>query len=81
MSSSHFEKCHKDGPSLRPSPESRFHLRIALEQPNHELFEQTLFDVSTLDHSQYGMHLKREEIKALIKPRGEYTEAVLSWLE
>ncbi|KAL3424591.1 Pro-kumamolisin [Phlyctema vagabunda] len=65
----------------RPNPDTRFHLRIALDQPNHALFEQTLYDISTPDHSQYGMHLKREEIKALIKPRDESTDAVLSWLE
>lgn len=65
----------------KPEPSTRFHLRIALEQPNHDLFEQTLLAVSTPNHKQYGMHLKRDEVKALIKPRDESTQAVLSWLE
>ncbi|RDW91294.1 hypothetical protein BP5796_02459 [Coleophoma crateriformis] len=64
----------------KPSPTTRFHLRIALEQPDHDLFEQTLMAVSSPDHKQYGMHLKREDIKALIKPRDESVDAVLSWL-
>lgn len=63
-----------------PSPESRLRLRIALEEPDHDFFEQTLFAVSNPAHERYGQHLKREEVKALIKPRDESTEAVLSWL-
>lgn len=64
----------------KPNPSTRFHLRIALEQPDHELFEQTLMAVSSPDNKQYGMHLKREDIKALVKPRDQSTDAVLSWL-
>ncbi|EHK98485.1 putative Tripeptidyl-peptidase sed2 [Glarea lozoyensis 74030] len=63
-----------------PSPASRIRLRIALEEPDHEFFEKTLFAVSDPYHESYGNHLKREEVKALIKPRDESTEAVLSWL-
>jgi tripeptidyl-peptidase-1 len=65
----------------RPSASKIFQLRIALEQPNHELFEQKLFTISTPDHQDYGKHLTREEVKELIKPRDESTQAVLSWLE
>src|SRR4051812_3635198 len=50
-------------------------------QPNHEVFEQTLMDISTPSHSRYGQHLKRDELKALIKPRAESTDAVLNWLK
>ncbi|KAI9647821.1 Tripeptidyl-peptidase sed2 [Ciborinia camelliae] len=65
----------------KPRPFKTIKLRIALEQPNHELFEQKLYAVSTPDHSDYGQHLDREELKRLIKPADESTEAVLSWLE
>lgn len=37
--------------------------------------------ISTPGHAKYGKHLKRDELKALIKPRDESTEAVLTWLE
>jgi hypothetical protein len=38
-------------------------------------------EVSTPSHPRYGQHLKREELKDLIKPRAESTSTVLSWLE
>jgi tripeptidyl-peptidase-1 len=38
-------------------------------------------EVSTPSHPRYGQHLKRHELKDLIKPRAESTNAVLSWLE
>jgi tripeptidyl-peptidase-1 len=49
-------------------------------QPNHDLFEQTLMEISTPDHPRYGQHLKRDELKDLIKPEAESSAAVLSWL-
>ncbi|KAF4635294.1 hypothetical protein G7Y89_g2815 [Cudoniella acicularis] len=64
----------------KPNPAKRLRLRIALQEPDHELFEKTLFAVSDPKHSSYGQHLKREEVKALVKPRDESTETVLSWL-
>ncbi|ESZ96495.1 hypothetical protein SBOR_3117 [Sclerotinia borealis F-4128] len=65
----------------KPRPFKTIKLRIALEQPDHELFEQKLFAVSTPDHNEYGQHLDREELKRFIKPADESTHAVLSWLE
>jgi len=38
-------------------------------------------EVSTPSHPRYGQHLKREELKSLIKPRAESTRVVLNWLE
>jgi tripeptidyl-peptidase-1 len=64
-----------------PNPETRLHLRIALEQPNQALFEETLLAVSTPDHPQYGMHLEGHELKRLLRPRESSTNAVLSWLK
>lgn len=63
-----------------PAASARLRLRIALQEPNHDLFEKTLFAVSDPSHPKYGQHLKRHEVKALIKPRAESTEAVLNWL-
>lgn len=58
-----------------PSPDTRIHLRIALKKPNQDLFEKTLFAVSTPDHPKYGQHLKREELKAMLKPATVSTDA------
>ncbi len=55
-------------------------LKIALEQPNLDLFEQTLYAVSDPQHALYGQHLKRDEVKDLLRPRQESTAAVLAWL-
>ena len=38
-------------------------------------------EVSDPSHARYGQHLKRDELKNLIKPSAESTRAVLSWLE
>ncbi|KAF2477048.1 tripeptidyl-peptidase-like protein [Lindgomyces ingoldianus] len=64
-----------------PAQTRRLHFRIAVTQPNHDLFEQTLMEISTPHHQRYGQHLKRDELKALIKPRAESTDSVLKWLK
>jgi tripeptidyl-peptidase-1 len=38
-------------------------------------------EVSSPSHPRYGKHLKRDELKDLIKPRAESTSNILSWLE
>ena len=38
-------------------------------------------EISTPSHPRYGKHLKRDELKNLIKPRAESTDSVLSWLK
>ncbi len=55
-------------------------LKIALKQPNLDLFEKTLYAVSDPQHVMYGKHLKRDELKEMMRPRPESTDAVLSWL-
>ncbi|CAO2653241.1 Nn.00g026520.m01.CDS01 [Neocucurbitaria sp. VM-36] len=64
-----------------PSQDRKLHFRIAVRSENRDLFERTLLEVSTPSHPRYGQHLKRDELKDLIKPRAESTSAVLSWLE
>ncbi|KAH9900178.1 subtilisin-like protein [Xylariomycetidae sp. FL2044] len=56
-------------------------LRIALEQPNLQQFEKTLYDISTPQHALYGRHLTRDQVKEMVKPRDESVDAVLGWLE
>lgn len=38
-------------------------------------------DISTPGHARYGQHLKRDDLKELVKPRAESTDAVLAWLK
>ncbi|RAR16056.1 tripeptidyl-peptidase 1 precursor [Stemphylium lycopersici] len=64
-----------------PHPDQRLRFRIAVRSADPELFERTLMEVSSPSHPRYGQHLKRDELKNLIKPRAEATSSVLSWLE
>ncbi len=50
-------------------------------QADNDVLERALMEVSDPTHARYGQHLKRDELKDLIKPRAESTKAVLSWLE
>lgn len=52
-----------------------------MQMPDHELFEHTLYAISTPGHDKYGQHLNHDEVRALVKPRDESSGAVLSWLE
>ncbi|KAI6089848.1 subtilisin-like protein [Hypoxylon rubiginosum] len=63
------------------NPDQVLKLRIALEQPNLDQFEKTLYDISTPQHALYGKHMSRDEVKEMMKPRDESTAAVLEWLE
>lgn len=65
----------------KPDASSRMRLRIALKMPDHDLFEQTLYSISTPDHPTYGQHLNHEELRALVDPKDESVDSVLSWLE
>ncbi|KAH7419956.1 peptidase S8/S53 domain-containing protein [Cadophora sp. MPI-SDFR-AT-0126] len=65
----------------QPDPKTLLHLRIAVHMPDHDLFEKTLYEVSTPDHPSYGQHLNHEEVRALVKPKDTSTEAVLAWLK
>lgn len=38
-------------------------------------------EISNPTHPRYGQHLKRDELKDLIKPRAESTDAILNWLD
>lgn len=64
-----------------PDAGKRLHFRIAVTQPNQDLFEQTLMEVSTPSHPKYGQHLKRDELKSMLRPSVEATDAILEWLQ
>lgn len=64
----------------RPLPEERLLLRIAMTSPNQGLFEQTLLDISTPGHAKYGKHMKRDELKCMMRPTSEATASVMNWL-
>ena len=80
-----FEKLHKvpDNWMLvgTPDPNCLIRFRIALNSPNLAQFEQNVLEISTPSTSRYGQHMKRDEVKALLRPTELATKSVLSWLE
>ncbi|KAL8305147.1 hypothetical protein RB597_003943 [Gaeumannomyces tritici] len=62
-------------------PAQTIRLRISLRQPNLGLFEQTLYAVSSPSSPRYGQHLKRDELRDMMKPHEASTAAVLKWLD
>lgn len=64
-----------------PEADRPLHFRIAMTQPDEALFEQTLFDISTPEHPRYGQHMKKSELKEMLKPTSEASEAVNEWLK
>ncbi|KAJ4359194.1 Tripeptidyl-peptidase sed2 [Ascochyta clinopodiicola] len=64
-----------------PAGHRKLPFRIAVRSADNNILERTLMEVSDPNHVRYGQHLKRDELRDLIKPRAESTKAVLSWLE
>ena len=63
-----------------PSPNSPMRFRIALKQPNAGAFEQAVIDMSTPGHATYGKHMKRDQIKDILRPSDDAIAGVMSWL-
>ncbi|KXT09491.1 hypothetical protein AC579_7826 [Pseudocercospora musae] len=63
-----------------PSSQQRLHLRIAMTAPTPGLLEQKLYEVSNPASSNYGQHLKRDEIREILRPSPEATADVVNWL-
>ena len=63
-----------------PPASKRLRFRIALKQENAFAFEQHVIDISTPNHPKYGQHMNYDELKHMLQPSSEASEAVLSWL-
>lgn len=64
-----------------PSPSTRFKLSIALIPANKELLHETLANISTPGHEDYGKHLNESELRAVVRLSENSTNAVLKFLE
>ena len=56
-------------------------LRLSLKQQNVDSFYDKLMEVSTPDHSQYGMHYEAHELRSLLKQSDETSSIAISWLQ
>ncbi|KAL3431328.1 peptidase S8/S53 domain-containing protein [Aspergillus tetrazonus] len=67
------------GPVAPPFKLIKFH--IALRQEKAAELEQVTLDMSTPGHHNYGRHLKRDDVRAFVRPSDETMNRVLAWLE
>jgi tripeptidyl-peptidase I len=62
-------------------PEQLLRLSVALNQPEPEILERVLYEVSDPGHPKYGNYYKRDELAELVKPLEESATSVLRWLQ
>ncbi|KAL4996365.1 peptidase S8/S53 domain-containing protein [Aspergillus recurvatus] len=67
------------GPAAPPSTLMKFH--IALRQEKAAELEQIVLNMSTPGHHHYGHHMKRDDVRAFVRPSDDTMVRVLSWLK
>ncbi|KAG6841850.1 hypothetical protein C0991_006257 [Blastosporella zonata] len=63
-----------------PDAHHNIDLRIGLPQPDFDILETHLYEVSDPDHPRYGAHLSKEEVDELVAPHPNSVNAVDNWL-
>lgn len=63
-----------------PGPQQTIVLRIAMVSPGEDEFERRLYQMSDPSHPEYGNHLSREELDAILQPDAKATAGVMAWL-
>jgi tripeptidyl-peptidase-1 len=63
------------------SPSMLMQFRLAIRQERAAEFEQIAINIATPGHGLYGKHMKRDEIKAFLRPSSDVSDAILSWLK
>ncbi|KAG6828489.1 hypothetical protein H0H92_007804 [Tricholoma furcatifolium] len=63
-----------------PDADHKIALRIGLPQPNFDVLETHLYEVSDPYHPRYGAHLSKEEVDELVAPHPDSVNAVDKWL-
>ena len=65
----------------RAKPDSPIALSLAVTQTGLDELQSTLLRVSDPDDAEnYGRHLSKEQVDALVAPRAEHVDAVRRWL-
>ncbi|KAL7625938.1 hypothetical protein AAE478_002707 [Parahypoxylon ruwenzoriense] len=62
------------------SPDDRVSLRVGLSQQHTAALEQTVLEISTPGHPNYGMHMSRDEVRAYTAPTKQSVSSVVDWL-
>lgn len=64
-----------------PPASKQLRFRIAVKLQNAFKFEELVVQISTPGHLKYGKHMKRDELKAMLRPSLDATNAIIGWLE
>ncbi|KAJ5344275.1 Peptidase S8/S53 [Penicillium brevicompactum] len=68
--------------SRKPRGDQPMRLQIALTQGDASGFEETVLEMSTPNHPSYGNHFQtHEEMKRMLQPSAESSDAIRDWLE
>ncbi|KAI0079096.1 subtilisin-like protein [Panus rudis PR-1116 ss-1] len=64
-----------------PAPaDHKFPLRVGLKQDRFDELVTALYEVSDPNHDNYGQHLSKEDVEALVAPHPDSVDLVDSWL-
>lgn len=64
-----------------PSPNTLMQFRPTIRHKQAARFQQIAMNIAAPGHEDYGKHLQKNEIKALLRPSASTTQAVLSRLK
>ncbi|PYH89176.1 hypothetical protein BO71DRAFT_453603 [Aspergillus ellipticus CBS 707.79] len=66
---------------VAPSPSTPMKFWLAIHHDNRAGFEQKVIEMSTPGHHRYGRHLKRDEVRAFLRPSDQASTKVIAWLK
>ncbi|KAI8869506.1 putative protease S8 tripeptidyl peptidase I [Ramicandelaber brevisporus] len=65
-----------------PAPlDHSVNLQVGLKQQNVEQFNHRFMEMSTPGNPNYGKHMSRDELNAMLAPKDESVQMVLAWLK
>ncbi|GKZ22124.1 polynucleotide 3'-phosphatase [Aspergillus brasiliensis] len=64
-----------------PSPSTPMKFWLSMHHDYQAEFEQKVIDISTPGHRDYGRHMKRDDVRAFMRPSDQVSKTILSWLE
>ncbi|EJT99514.1 subtilisin-like protein [Dacryopinax primogenitus] len=66
--------------SSRAPPDHLLRLQIGLRQADPTSLYDALANISDPRHVQYGQHLEKEQVEALVRPHPDASESIEAWL-
>ena len=64
-----------------PSPATPMKFWLSMHHDYKAEFEQKVIDISTPGHRDYGRHMKRDDVRAFMRPSDQVSKTIFSWLE